>query len=63
MEKWYVIAAFRTDSERSVAYTKCRTLQGFLRAVERVIVYDEPDYVSIRVVQTRGADAEAHNRL
>ena len=49
--EYIVLAAFRTDSEGSVWYSKYKTIKGFLTSMEEVLKTREPDYISIRVIR------------
>ena len=47
----YILAAFRIDKVKSVAYIKRETLGAFIHNLEEIIKDKDPDYISIRIIK------------
>lgn len=64
--KAIIMAAFKTTEEKSIKYTKYKTIGGFIKAIEKVIREREPDYISVRIIkngsEARWSDIMQHVR-
>ena len=49
----FVVAAFSIDSEKSLLYTKNKTMKGLLSNVERAVERGA-DYISLRIIRKKG---------
>jgi len=48
------VAAFRHDQKTSVSYRPIKTVRGLLRHIAHLAEQTEVDYVSLRIIRSKG---------